>query len=295
MTDLTRIQEFDGWWAKRDDEAFATDTNSPSGSKVRQYGVMAAAHSGLPMIVGCSAASAMQIYVAAAAKAAGVKAVVVTAGRKERTDATKYAKRMGAKIIEVYPGGYLNVVQAKAREYAKKHFKGGYVHWSEEWALRDAAEQTANIPDTVKRIVVPTGSGLTVAGIMAGLMGAGRRIPIMAVTVSPMATSKSIKSLIKDHFARSFVSTGLIYPPLKVVQVKAKYDQWTAAILPDGTPLDPYYSAKALPYIKDGDLFWLPGVRPVMAMPFECQATLLKLEDIRNVVGGQRAFRFGHW
>jgi 1-aminocyclopropane-1-carboxylate deaminase/D-cysteine desulfhydrase-like pyridoxal-dependent ACC family enzyme len=291
MTDLTRIQTFDGWWTKRDDEAFATDTNSPSGSKVRQYATMAAKHSGLPMIVGCSASSAMQIYIAAAAKAAGVKAVVVTAGRKEKTDATLYAKRLGAKIIEVYPGGYLNVIQAKAREYAKKHFKAGYVHWSEEWALKDARDQVFHLPAGVKRIVIPTGSGLTCIGVLAGLMHATLNIPVLAVTVSPMASAADMRK-------RALVmAMGRKVPPLKVVQVGSKYDQWKAAILPDGTPLDPFYAAKALPYVKAGDMLWLPGVRPLSAMPVKCQEAIKELQDHNFTAAGLNrgalGFRFG--
>ena len=31
---------------------------------------------------------------------------------------------------------------------------------------------------------------------------------------------------------------------------------------PFGFILDPYYEAKALPYLKSGDLFWVVGIRP---------------------------------
>jgi 1-aminocyclopropane-1-carboxylate deaminase/D-cysteine desulfhydrase-like pyridoxal-dependent ACC family enzyme len=292
MTDLTRVDHFGTWYAKRDDTAFATSVDAPSGSKVRQYARMAAAQGRAPMIVGCSAHSAMQIYIAAGAKLAGVKGIVYTAARAVRTDATEYALRMGAEVVEVRPA-YLNVVQSRAHQRAKE-FAEGYVRWDVDGAVRDASEQVSNIPHGIKRIVVPTGSGLTASGILAGLVLSGLPpVPVLCVAVSPMADKAKIqedaRKCIDGLKMGSAIGSKHKLPSLKVVRAKQKYDQWTAAILPDGTVLDPFYSAKALPYLKDGDLLWLPGVRPLCAMPVKCQK---QIAEQRVRLDGGNAWTF---
>lgn len=268
------------WFAKRDDLACYTSADMPSGSKVRQYEVMAKAQPGVPMLVGCSSFSAMQIYVAAAAKQFGVPGHVFTAGRGVRSDATAYAKKMGAKLHEVYPGGYLNVLRARAKAYADKRFKNGYVHWDENWAVTDAAQQLmgSGVGNHIKRIVIPSGSGLIAAGVLAGLARMDLDIPVLSVAVSPMADVKHIKSKALNAIIDPTVRQRRL-PRLRIVRSNSKYEQWRAAILPDGTPLDPYYSAKALPYVKPGDLLWLPGLRPLCSMPGKCQDEIKRLQD----------------
>lgn len=252
--DLTPVHSFGGWCAKREDlAAFTSDTN-PSGSKVRQYARMAAAAPGVPMLVGCSAHSAMQIYVAAAAKTAGVPAHIYVPERKQRTDATLYAIAQGAYIHEVRPG-YLSVVRTRAREGAKE--LGRVVKWDVDGALRDAYDQCANLPD-VRRVVVATGSGLTAAGVLAGC--AGRVSHVLAVCVSPMADAATIR-------LNAAKLTPKTLPIFGLMPVKERYEQPVAAVLPDGTPLDPFYAAKVMPYIEQDDCFWIPGLRPLAAFP----------------------------
>lgn len=266
-------------WIKRDDLAAATDGYYPSGSKVRQYAAMAAKAPGADMVVGCSADSAMQIYVAAAAHratCAGIptKAHVYVPARKKRTQATDYATAMGATIVEVRPG-YLSVVKAEARKHVDDLLANGVqvVRWNADEAVRDAAAQCSNIPSSVRRIVIPTGSGLTAAGVLAGL--AGHNIDVLAVCVSDMAQRADIIKLAK-RFA-----TGKL-PSFRMVRTKSKYTEPVAARLPDNTILDPYYAAKALPYLKEGDCLWLPGVRPMQAIPAKCRDELLKILPLKD-------------
>lgn len=60
-----------------------------------------------------------QVALAFCAAMAGRKATVFTAKRKQVHPLTLQAKQAGAKIVMV-PHGYLNVVQARAREYARE-------------------------------------------------------------------------------------------------------------------------------------------------------------------------------
>lgn len=255
---LTPVMQFGEWWAKREDLACFAGLHLSSGSKVRQYAAMIAAAPGQPLLVGCSANSAMQIYIAEAAKAAGVPGIVYVPRRAQLTRATAYAREMGAEIVEVAPG-YLSVVRSRARERAG--LLGRYVRWDAEAAVIDAIAQCENLPKKAKRIVVATGSGLTCAGILAGMAKFGFRQPVMAVCVSNMADAAKIDALARQHTAK-----GL--PRFHVEHTPQKYDDPVAASLPDGgTPLDPFYAAKVLPYIKPGDCFWIPGRRASGACP----------------------------
>lgn len=282
MTELTRIDEFKDkrgtWWAKRDDLACYAGPEWPSGSKVRQFKAMMNACPGVPVLVGCSAHSAMQIYVAAAGKLTGRKAMVYTAARSEQTEATKYAKAMGAELNEERPA-YLNVIQSRAAARAKT-LDEGYVRWDEDGAVDDAVRQTAFLPDEVKRIVVSTGSGLTAAGVLAGMALHGWMRPVHCVAVSPMADVESIKAKARAALARVQNGRKVKLPKLTLVRAVAKYDQWEAAVLPNGDYLDPYYAAKALRYVRADDLLWLPGLRPWVAVPEKCRIAIDKLRNV---------------
>lgn len=263
---LTEVMVFNGWCAKRDDLAGWVDSNNPSGSKWRQYLSMAKAHPGKPMLVGlASSFSAMQIYVAAAAKMTGVESIIYIPTRKEKTAATIYALEMGAEVYSVPIPAW----PSRCRSMARKHGQtlGGYVKWDHVMALRDAAYQCQNIPHGIKRVVVPTGSGLTAAGVLAGLAITGSQAKVLAVAVSKLASIESITT-------NAHKLTDAKLPRLELVRASGGYGDWLAARLPDNTPLDPYYSAKALSFVKKGDCLWLPGLRPLAAMPEQCREAL---------------------
>src|SRR5258708_28137665 len=198
-TGTTPIHEFNGKFVKREDLACWTSLEYPSGSKVRQYLNMA--HKSVqregfpPCIVGCSANSAMQIYVSAAAKQLNTKGIIYVPKRKVRSDATNYAIKMGSEVNEIKPG-YLSVIRKAARQKAIDLKQ--YVEWDRKAAIKDTMEQCINIPIGIKRIIVPTGSGLTAAGIIAAfaLRPDQQNWPeIVVVATSPIANEKQIRAL----------------------------------------------------------------------------------------------------
>jgi len=258
---LTPITAFDGWWVKREDMAAFTSLEYPSGSKVRQYAVMAKASPGLPMVVGCSANSAQQIYVAAAARQNNVPAVVCVPKRRVRSEATCYAADMGAKIVELSPG-YISQLRQAARSLPEA--SGGAVKWNPRSALADATEQAANLPAEADRVVIATGSGLTAAGVLAGLSTRRKPPTVLAIAVSGLADHDAIV-----NEARSLTQAPL--PPFELVRHPLPYDKWLVQALPDGTPLDPFYAAKAFGSVRAGDVLWTPGLRPIRAMPAPCR------------------------
>lgn len=261
---VTPVHKFGGIYVKREDLAAYVGYQYPSGSKVRQYNKMVqAADKDAELVVGCASSSAMQIYVAAAAAQNSRRAVVFVPARKERTSATEYAIALGAEIHEVRPG-YMNVVRARAREYGKGK---KVVRWDVMGAVEDAAAQVTNIPD-VKRIVVASGSGLTAVGIAVGLARQERQIPLEIIATSNLVTVGSILGLYFKAMNTPWMTTPVEFA---VRRADSRYEAPHLQRLPDGTPLDPFYGAKAWEFCKEGDLLWTPGLRPVVSMPRKCQ------------------------
>ena len=258
---LTPISIFDGWTAKRDDQAFYVNPNLPSGSKVRQYLSMARQKPGAPLLVGCTSTSAMQVYVAYASVALGVPGIVYVSHRNVPTASTVWSRAMGAEVHEI-PYGRLPVVRKRAKERGAE--LGAYVRWDAGYALRDVAYQCLNIPVGTRRVVLSVGSGLIFSGVMAGLALYHENPPeVLAVSVSglfDMGKSKALAARLTDRPLPS--ATALRHP--------TPYERGVAASLPDGTPLDPYYAAKSLASVREGDCLWVPGARPLGAFPQDC-------------------------
>jgi 1-aminocyclopropane-1-carboxylate deaminase/D-cysteine desulfhydrase-like pyridoxal-dependent ACC family enzyme len=264
---LTPIEAHSGIHYKRDDLA-EIDLGVPvvdrvGGSKVRQYLEMVGkAPKDAVLIVGCSSNSAQQIYIADAARRTGREGIIILPGRKKKTSATLWAAgQPGVRLIDVRPG-YRSVVIAKMREEAKRI--GNVVRWDRLGAVKDTASQITNsrtFPD-VKRIIVPVGSGLVAAGVLAGLADRGLKIPVHGFAVSQLAD--------KDEIIKAALTTGALEMSLPLFvfdKLEADYDDPEFSRLPDGTILDPFYAGKVHKFVRPGDLFWITGCRPLAAMP----------------------------
>lgn len=265
---LTRVDDFGDFYAKREDLACWERPDWPSGAKVRQYIKMIEANPNAPLLVGCSAFSAMQIYIAAAAEKFDVQGIVYIPGRAKLSDATKYALSKNVEVCEVRPCPGPNVYRARARERAQQ--LENYVHWDFTGALTDAQFQARNVPSDVRRVLIPTGSGLIAAGVLAGL--AGRKLKVVAISSSTMAHAD-------DIIANAQKLTNKKLPNFELIRTRTRYEQYVIAQLPDKTPLDPFYAAKLIDYIRPGDLLWLTGLRPISSMPDDCKKIFRKSLD----------------
>lgn len=262
---LTPVIDYGPYFAKREDLAQGAGQlgKRPTGSKVRQFLRMARTMpQRFPMIVGCSAFSAMQIYVAAAAQDTGRKAVVFVPARKVPSAATKWAEAHGAEVVTLKPG-YPSQYRKAARERAEK--EGGCIKWDRTLAVEDTAAQCENLPPEVKRVIIPTGSGLTAAGVMVGLYQAQRfDVDVIAIAVSDLASAEGIRTT-----ATQFGGEGAGKMSLRFSRHPKKYEEPEHATLPDGTVLDPFYAAKAVRFMgtQPAECLWVSGLRPFNAMP----------------------------
>lgn len=160
------------------------------------------------------------------------------------------AKACGAEVIQ-HRAGYNNVIIARAREDAKN------LGWTEipfGMNINEAVEQTrkqvANIPNSIKRLVVPVGSGMSLAGILHGLQDNNLNIPVLGVIVGadPVKRLNTFAPIFWERMV-DLVKSQLDYH----VEVK---DNNIGNII-----LDPIYEGKCLPFLEQNDLFWIIGVR----------------------------------
>ncbi len=249
INNLTPIQTHGGFQVKRDD---LFEIAGARGGKARTCWVLALGAKGL--VTAGSRQSPQVNIVAHIAKRLRIPCRVhVPSG--DLTPELIQAEAMGAEIIQ-HQAGYNNVIIARARADAANHRSQGWVEipFGMECyeAVRQTAKQVENLPRK-GRVVVPVGSGMSLAGILTGLNHFGRTNRVLGVMVG-MDPSRH-KGKISEYapvFWRhrcSFVHSEL------------DYHQSAPDNLLGNLILDPIYEAKCLPYLKKGDIFWCVGIR----------------------------------
>lgn len=246
--DLTPVTEHGGIWIKRDD-LFAF--GGVRGGKVRTCRVLADGDKGL--ITAGSRSSPQVNIVAHVARAMGVPCRVhVPAG--ELSPEVAAARDAGADVVQHTPG-YNTVIVARARDDAAN---SGWTLIPFGMECEDAVAQTRrqvrNVPADARRIVVPVGSAMSLAGVLWGLADAGLTTPVVGVCVGADPAARL------DRYA----------PPgwrdrVTLVQSGIDYHRPAPETILRGVALDPIYEAKCIPHVRDGDLLWVVGIRQTAA------------------------------
>lgn len=246
--DFTPVEEIAGYLVKRDDKFMIAGV---PGGKVRTCWALCQGAEGL--ITAGSRQSPQVNIVAHIAQRLGVPCRVhVPQG--EITPELSSAQTCGAEVVQ-HKAGYNNVIVARAREDAAA---SGWreIPFGMECAEAVAAtgSQVDNLPwGSFSRIVMPVGSGMSLAGVLAGLARVGKDVPVLGVQVGADPTKRL------DEFAPGWrdrctlIPSGLDY-----------HDHAPLTRLGD-LELDPVYEAKCLPFLQPGDLLWVVGVRETVA------------------------------
>lgn len=243
---LTPIMAVGDVWMKRDD-FFAVGT--ARGGKVRSCLELSKGAEGLT--TAGSRASPQVNIVAQVAKFLGVPA----AAHLPKGELSPCVKET-AKDIEIiqHKAGYNNVIVKRARDDAAAR------GWREvpfgmecDLAVACTRKQVGNIPEGVKRIIMPVGSGMSLAGVLWGLKDQGLTIPVFGVSVGADPTPRL------DEYA----------PPewremVQIVKSDIDYHDYAPETIFRGVQLDPIYESKVIPFVQAGDLFWVVGIRSVL-------------------------------
>ncbi len=136
----------------------------PGGTKARYLRTLFEDHR--EVVYASPVCGGAQIALATVAAAAGAKATIFCAGRRDRHKRTAQAAALGARIVEVTPG-YLSVTQARARRYCEE--SGAYLAPfglavpGAECTLADAA--TTYLPEEPDEVWCASGSGTLSRGL----------------------------------------------------------------------------------------------------------------------------------
>lgn len=253
---LTPVEIINGVYCKRDDLFVC---NGVAGGKVRTC--LALAHGAAGLVTAGSRSSPQVNIVAHIAQHLGIPARAHTPCGQllpELVDAQAH----GCEIIQETPG-HNSVIIARAREDAKAR---GWVEipFGMECyeAVRQTRGQVRNVPRDVRRVIMPVGSGMSLAGVLWGLQDAGlSHVPVVGTVVG----ASPVKRL--EQYAPSAWRQRVSLQPAGMDYHDAK----PGAI--GHLMLDPFYEAKAaLTIWQPGDLFWVVGIRATAAQAVQAAA-----------------------
>lgn len=164
------------------------------------------------------------------------------------------AQKLGALIIQ-HKAGYNSVIIARANEDA---LKTGYTNIPFGMSCSEAVKQTSEefysiepYLRKIKRIVMCVGSGMSLCGVIKGAIDLGVDVPIVGIQVGADPTKRI------EQYAPTFYAQKC---SVEIIESKYNYDDEVSLSVGNIT-LDPIYEAKVVPYLKDGDLFWIVGRR----------------------------------
>lgn len=248
---LTPVEYIDGVYVKRDDLFTFAGVNGVKARSVLHI-LRQVQHTHYNGIVTAGVRNSSQcIVVANIARAYGVPCLCFVPKGKITPEIIEM-QNAGAQVVQV-PYGYKSVVNARAREKAQELDYVFIPHSLEtELGIEPTAEQVQNVPSDARRIVVPCGSGMTLAGVLQGVKRYGVKITVLGVAVGGKVEPRLNKFAPSDW--QDYCS---------VVYSDYKYEKEAPNKLGD-LIVDPIYEAKALPYLQDSDLLWVTGLRKTL-------------------------------
>lgn len=248
LPDITPVETHAGVLVKRDD---AWSYRGASGAKARTMHRLATERGSTGIITAGARRSPQIERAALVAQALGIRCRVhVPAGAD--TDETRTCERAGADVIR-HKAGRLSVLRARFRTDTEAPEHTDWLHvpfgMGMDAYLDDVATQAAHLPDIPGRLVVPCGSGHTLAGILRGLPPEHTDTDIVAVQVGhdPADTLDQHAPGWRDR--------------VHIVEAPEAFDDDAPRTRLGQLPLDPMYEAKCLPHLHEGDLLWCVGRR----------------------------------
>ena len=248
--ELTPVERHGNFWVKRDDCFVYNGTN---GNKVRSTLKIALKENAVGLVGVGSRHSPQITRVARVAQALGIPCRVHVPKGKDTPEIVD-CRESGAEVIR-HPAGYNSVIKKRAADDAEK---SGWtlVPFAGESKITIACVQAqfsnvAKMLSKVNRIVVPVGSGMTLAGVLQALKKAGdTETPVLGVRVGGNP----------EPFLDRWAPAGW-RDRVQIVKSKLKYSQHAPLVQLESVTLDPVYEAKCIPFLQLNDLLWVVGIR----------------------------------
>lgn len=243
-TELTPVERHGDFWIKRDD---LFNIAGVCGGKARTCWHLA---QGAPGLVTAGSRMSPQVnIVAQIANHLGIPARAHTPNG-ELSPELLDAQAAGCEIVRVKPG-HNSVIIARARaDSAARGWREIPFGMECEAAIKLTRAQVANVPRDIKRLVIPVGSGMSLAGVLWGLKDCGLNVPVLGIRVGADPCKKLAKYAPPDWASMAkLIESGSDY------HKPADTSRWC------DIALDPIYEGKCVPSLKPGDLLWIVGIR----------------------------------
>lgn len=236
LTPVVRVRDV---WVKRDD--LYVVAGAPGG-KARTCWELAQGAVGL--VTASSRTSPQMNIVARVGAKLGIP-TAVHCPRGPDTPELAEAKHWNMDVV-VERVGYNNVIIRRAMDDAAAR-GWTYIPFGMECGTvaKTMATQVANIPGGCKRIVIPVGSGMSLAGLLHST-----KLPVLGVRVGADPGKRL------DKWAPSYWRQQVT-----LVDAGLDYHKPASVTSYGGVDLDPIYEAKCLKFLQPDDLFWVVGIR----------------------------------
>lgn len=253
-TPLERI-EGRNLWLKRDD---MYEFAGVRGGKVRSCLRLATGPAGTDkpklLVTASSRHSPQMTIVARIAQRLGVPAHCHLA-TGEYTPEMHMAEEAGAQLVRHKPG-YNSVIIKRALDDA---MASGGTNIPFGMKCREAVEETAlqvaNLPGDyeMKRIVVPVGSAISLAGVLTGIQQ--HRPDLKRVKVVGIQVGAAIEDTLDKLAPFGWRTLCTVLRAREPYHTAAPYSSIGHVVV------DPHYEGKAVGFLQPGDLFWIVGIR----------------------------------
>lgn len=255
--EITRIEKIGNHYYKREDE-FVINGVCGGKARVALELIKKGIDSGVSNFVTCGSRDSRQCEVVAkVCETMGVNSHIFMPSGKDTNIIESISRTSGATIHRTKVG-YNNVLIAQSTLYAKEN-NYFYIPFGLECQLTIDVNmhQVQNIPNHVKRIVVPCGGGMNMIAIIKGLEYYGmidKEVVGIVVGKNPQDVFKkyNIYATKNDLFGKTNVKYSFNNSQF---DYHTKPEKTTI----DGIELDEIYEAKCIPFIKDNDLLWIIG------------------------------------
>ena len=250
---ITPIQALgDRIWVKRDD---LFSCNGARGSKARSVLRLAedAKRRGVGLVTGASRDSTMVARLPRVAQHAGVECRIHVGRSNALSVEEQDAVAHGADLVKHADVAYLKRMLERAEKDAAAR-RWTFVPFGVDCETHAAEirRQVVDIPAGCRRVVMAVGSGMAISAVLAGLADCGRGdMPVLGVRVS----SKPVDALLDRRAPADWRERVTFVAPTSKYETPATVTTWR------GIQLGPFYEAKAAPYVREGDLFWLIACR----------------------------------
>lgn len=252
IEELTPVEyyEEEGIWLKRDDKFEVYGVRGGKSRSAYQV-ILQLLEKGYKTIVTAGSRQSPQCEIVSfICESLGVDCVLFMPFGND-TSVIEHIKGNSHTRIERVRPGYNNIIVARAREYAENR-NCGYVPFGMECEenVKVTSKQVANLPNEIRRLVIPVGSGMSFSSVVTGLVEIGRTdLPILGVRVG-----KDPMKVLQEY------AVGLEMLDYEIVTSDVDYHDAVDAWVGD-VNLDPIYEAKCRKFLREGDCLWVVGHR----------------------------------